>query len=193
MHRIPLASICMIVALWSATASAQGPGTPQYAEAAPAAQDGARFRGGIALSAGLESVSDDFDNSVSGLMFGVDGRIGLQLNDLLGFYAQPHLSFGSLSSSGAGGVSGATGTFTIAAMAEVTLADRFFVGAGFGYGVLNNPSGPMFQARLGGYPLMGRGEGARRKGLMVGVDLRTVFVTGGTGILVLGSVGYEAF
>ena len=28
---------------------------------------------------------------------------------------------------------------------------------------------------------------------MVGVDLRTVFVTGATGILVLGSVGYEAF
>lgn len=186
MHRIPLASICMIVALWSATASAQD-------AAAPSAPDSTRFRGGIALSGGLELVSDDFDNSVSGLMFGVDGRIGVQLNNLLGFYAQPHLSFGSLSSTGAGGLSGLTGTFTVAAMAEVTLADRFFVGAGFGYGVLNNPSGPMLQARVGGYPLMGRGEGARRKGLMVGIDLRTIFASGLTGILVLGSVGYEAF
>lgn len=192
MHRIPLAGLCMIAALSSATASAQMSADPQPV-AAPGAPDGVRFRGGIALSAGLESVSDDFDNSVSGLMVGVDGRIGVQLNDLLGFYAQPHLSFGSLSTAGAGGLSGFTGTFTVAAMAEVTLVDRFFVGAGFGYGVLNNPSGPMFQARVGGYPLMGRGEGARRKGLMVGVDLRTIFASGLTGILVLGSVGYEAF
>ena len=87
-----------------------------------------------------------------------------------------------------------TGAFSLAGMAEVTLIDRFFAGAGFGFGVLNNPSGPMFQARLGGYPLMGRGEnGIRRKGLMVGVDLRTIFVDGATGVLVLGSVGYEAF
>jgi hypothetical protein len=122
-------------------------------------------------------------------MFGVDGRLGVQWSNWLAVYAQPHLTFGSL-----GGPSGATGTFSVAGMAEVTLMDRVFAGAGFGYGVFNNPSGAMFQARAGGYPLMGRGaNGIRRKGLMVGVDLRTVFLTGATGVLVLGSVGYEAF
>ncbi|HEY3355034.1 MAG TPA: hypothetical protein VGQ83_17405 [Polyangia bacterium] len=51
----------------------------------------------------------------------------------------------------------------------------------------------MFQARAGGY-LMGKGEnGVRRKGLMIGVDLRTIFVQGATGVLVTGSIGYEAF
>jgi len=41
---------------------------------------------------------------------------------------------------------------------------------------------------------MSRGEGSiRRKGLMVGVDLRTIFATGITGLLVLGTVGYEVY
>ena len=72
--------------------------------------------------------------------------------------------------------------------------DRFFVGAGFGYGVLNNPSGAMFQVRAGGYPLMGKADnGIRRRGLLLGVDLRTIFIDGATGILVMGALGYEVF
>lgn len=154
------------------------------------ASDGPRFRGGIAVSGGLESVS-----VVSGPMVGIDGRLGVQVNDWLAFYAQPHLSFGSLSGDAGGiGIRGATGTLAVAGLAEITLIDRFFAGAGFGYAVLNNPSGTMFQARLGGYPVMGRKHGGiRRRGLMIGADLRTVFVKGETGLLVLGSVGYEAF
>jgi hypothetical protein len=41
---------------------------------------------------------------------------------------------------------------------------------------------------------MGRGDnGIRRKGLMLGVDFRSVFVSGATGILFMGCIGYEAF
>ena len=190
----------MIVAVWtvlslSSVARAQdaaaAPPTTTAA-AAPVVQDGMRFRSGISLGGGIEKVS-----IASGGMFGIDGRLGVQWSDLLGFYVQPHLSFGSLSvdqgMTGGVGISGGTGTFSIAAMAEATLVDRFFAGAGFGYGVLNNPSGPMFQARAGGYLMSSRDEGIRRKGLMLGVDMRAIFVDGATGYLVLGSVGWEKY
>jgi hypothetical protein len=128
-------------------------------------------------------------------MYGADLRLGWQVNNLLAIYAQPHLSFGSLGTSVAGApISGGTGTFTGTVIGEVTLVDRVFAGAGVGYGLLNNPSGPAIEARAGAYPLMGRGEdGIRRKGLMVGVDFRSVFVSGATGILFMGCIGYEAF
>jgi hypothetical protein len=91
-------------------------------------------------------------------------------------------------------ISGGTGTFIATVMGEVTLSDRFFAGGGFGYGVFNNPSGPAIDLRAGGYPLVGRGDdGIRRKALMVGVDFRTVFLDGATGILFMGCLGYEAF
>jgi hypothetical protein len=153
-------------------------------EVAPpsATQSGARFRGGISGAGGFETVA-----GVAGPMFGLDGRLGVQLNDLIAIYAQPHLSFGTLAGL-------MTGTFSATALVDLTLADRFFVAAGAGYGVLNNPSGLVIHARAGGYPIMGRGEdGARRKGLMLGVDFRTYLTGIGTGIQVLGTIGYEAF
>jgi hypothetical protein len=149
-------------------------------------EDHIRFRGGVSVAAGFEKILID-----SGPMVGVDGRFGVQLFDLVAVYVQPHLSLGSLS---ANGVSGLTGTFAVAGMAELTLVDRFFVGAGGGYGIFNSPSGPMFQARIGAYPLMDRGlDSVRRHGLMLGVDLRTVFIQGATGVMVMGAIGYEAF
>src|SRR5262245_18872217 len=155
-----------------------------------AAGDSLRFRSGISVGGGMEKVS-----VVSGGMFGLDGRLGLQWSDLLGFYIQPHLSFGSLSGEAGGiGVSCGTGTLSVAGRGEATFLDRLFVGAGFGYGVLNNPSGPMFQARAGGYLLTSREEnGGRRKGLMAGVDMRTIIVEGATGLLVRASIGYEKY
>lgn len=155
---------------------------------------GGRFRFGIDGVGGLESVGSN-GVSVSGPMFGADVRLGWQLNDLFAIYAEPHLSFGSLSTSVAGStVSGGTGTFVGTLMGEATFQDTFFAGAGFGYGVLNNPSGFAVEARGGFYPLMWRGEdGVRRKGLMVGADFRSIFASGATGILVLATVGYEVF
>jgi hypothetical protein len=160
----------------------------------PAPEDAGRFRGGINATAGLETVSAS-GASASGAMFGLDFRLGWQFNNLFALYAQPHLSFGSLSTSAAGvPVSGGTGTAVGAVMGELTFIDRLFVGAGAGYGVLNNPSGATIEVRAGGYPLMGHGEnGIRRKGLMLGGDFRSVFVTGATGTLLMACIGYEAF
>jgi hypothetical protein len=193
MHGSVVVTLCSMVVMQASLARAQDAAAATSVAAPPAAvvpQSGMRFRGGISLATGVEKVS-----VVSGEMYGLDGRLGVQVNDLLGIYVQPHLSFGSLSGQAGGtGITGMTGTFSIAAMGEATFVDRFFAGAGLGYGVLNNPSGPMFQARAGGYLLETRGEdGVRRKGLMAGVDLRTVFVDGATGVLVLASIGYEKF
>lgn len=179
-------------------APAAQPATTATATEPPAAAppaDGGRFRFGINGTAGLESVSGDGGGSASGAMFGADVRLGYQINNLVAVYAQPHLSFGSLSASGANAtVTGSTGTIVGTVMGEVTLVDRLFVGAGVGYGILNNPSGFAIEARAGGYPLMSKSEnGPRRKGLMIGGDFRSIFVDGATGIMVMGCIGYEAF
>jgi hypothetical protein len=160
----------------------------------PAAVDGGRFRFGINGTVGLESVSAS-GASVSGAMFGLDLRFGWQFSHLLAIYAQPHLSFGSLSANeGTTSVSGFTGTIVTTVMGELTFADRFFAGAGVGYGLFNNPSGFALDLKAGGYPVVGRGEnGIRRTGLMVGLDFRTVFLDGATGLLVMGCIGYESF
>lgn len=191
----------ILTLLVTVSASAQEEAAPEAAapaaEAAaiePASHDGGRFRFGINAAAGLESVSAN-GTSVSGAMFGADLRLGWQFNDLLAVYLQPHLSFGSLgASAGGANFSGVTGTFIGTIMGEATFLDRFFAGAGVGYGLFNNPSGFAIDLRAGGYPLMGRSDvGARRKGLMLGVDFRTVFLDGATGIHFTGNIGYEAF
>jgi hypothetical protein len=114
---------------------------------------------------------------------------------MFAIYAQPHLSFGSLSADVQGATnSGATGTLVATFLGEVTFAEQFFGGAGLGYGVLNNPSGLALHFRAGVYPLMSKADDrARRKGLMLGADLRTVFIDGATGLLITGGIGYESF
>jgi hypothetical protein len=179
----------------AAPPAAAPPAAAPPAAAAPASPaDGGRFRFGIDATAGLETVSAS-GASISGAMYGADLRLGYQVNNLFAIYAQPHLSFGSLGTSVAGTpISGGTGTIVGTVLGEVTLVDRVFAGAGLGYGILNNPSGLALEARAGAYPLMGKGEdGIRRKGLMVGVDLRSVFISGATGVLIMGCIGYEAF
>jgi hypothetical protein len=153
--------------------------------------DGLRFRGGVAFTLGGEFVSSvDF----SALMFGIDGRLGVQINNLVGVYVEPHLSFGS-----AGGVSGlgaTTSTFAALAMVDFTLFDALFFGAGVGYGIFNSPKGAAIGLRVGGYPVKSVSDDKpRRKGLMLSLDTRIVFLDGGygTGAQVMGAIGYEAF
>jgi hypothetical protein len=146
-----------------------------------------RFRGGIAAAGGAE-----FASNITFGMGGVEARLGVQINDLIGVYAQPYLAFGSGTVSG---ITGFTGTAGTSALVDITLFDHLFVAAGGGYGVLNNPAGPELHFRLGGYPLVGRGNnGITRKGLMVGADLRLYFLDNyGTVSQIMFGVGYEAF
>lgn len=178
----------MILAFHAAEALAQQP-PPAAPAAEPTAgddRDGFRFRGGVSLAAGTMILSN-----YSGFLAGVDGRLGVQINDMIGVYAVPHLTLGPVS---AGGFSTFIGVFSTTAVVDVTLIDQIYVGAGGGFGVVNNPTGPTLHFRAGGYPLMGYGEnGIRRKGLMVGADMRMYLLSGITVMELTGGVGYEAF
>lgn len=166
---------------------AAGPTGPSLTPAAD--EDGVRFRGGVSAVAGGMFISD-----YSGFLAGVDGRLGLQINDLIGVYAVPHLTFGPVSTgAGAVQVSSVIGVFSATGVVDATFIDQVFVGGGAGFGVVNNPSGPVIHFRAGGYPLMGDGDGARRKGLMLGADLRLFVLSGATVMQVTGGIGYEAF
>jgi hypothetical protein len=173
----------------------------QSEQAEVSTEDKVRFRGGISAAAG-----GLFSSVISGFQAGFDGRIGVQINNLIGVYAQPHLVFGPV---GVAGVSSVIGVLSGTGLVDITLADHFFLGAGGGFGIVNNPYGPVAHFRLGGYPLMGRGESAgRRKGLLLGADVRLYFLSGQTGQTgptsstsattltvteITGAIGYEAF
>jgi hypothetical protein len=168
------------------------------AEAAAAAAnggvaDGARFRFGVAGGIGFFSAANEVGSEkVSCTYYGTDLRFGAQVNNLIGVYAQPTLGYYSVN--GSGGL-GAGGLMGFSVVADATFIDRLFVGAGVGYTVYNNPGGITPILRVGGYPLMSRSDlKARRKGLMVGADLRFTSLDGlKTIFMPTFNVGYEAF
>ncbi len=193
------------------------PGTGQPSGApAPSPEgedkDGVRFRGAVNGAFGGIFGSES-SVSYSGFLGGVNGHIGVQINDLIGIYGVPHLAFGSLTgsvTSGATSVDYSTGwlAFTGTGIVDFTFIDQIFVGAGGGFAAhaptctnCSGLSGGALHLRLGGYPLMDTGEdGIRRKGLMVSGDLRVNFlsVSGSSGASItllqpMLSVGYEAY
>src|SRR5262245_49725337 len=129
-------AIPMILSLHAAEVLAQAPpppaapGAPAAAPAAAAAdKDGARFRGGVSLVGGTMAISD-----YSGFLAGVDGRLGVQINDMIGVYAVPSLTFGPIS---VGPVSSVIGVLSATGVADVTLIDQIYVGGGGGFGIVN--------------------------------------------------------
>ena len=147
--------------------------------------DGVRFRGGVSGGGGALI----FSGATAGIG-GVDGRLGVQIMDLIGIYLQPQMALGVGSGLFAG-------SFGASALVDVTLIDQIFVGAGGGAGLVQfggTDSGGVLHFRAGGYPLVGSGEdGIRRKGLMLGADLRLHFAAGAVLVSPMVSIGYEAF
>jgi hypothetical protein len=180
---------------WSANALADT--TPQSeVSAASTAEIGSRnvgFRNGFSLSAGQESGTTAGGADISGQLYGVDWRIGNAITNNVSVYVDTHISLGTAS---VGGASGATGNFATALIGEYVHPSRFFVGGGGGYGVLNNPSGPLAQARVGYYPFEGSSLAPARH-LNVALDARWYFVDdAGTGVTVSHyalSLGYDRF
>ena len=163
--------------------------TPAPAPAAAVAADTSGLRNGFSLSAGQEFGGD---RMVSGTMFGVDWRIGYRISEPLSIYLHSHLSFGSAHEGS--GASGTTGTFAAAVVGEYLLPMGVFVGGGGGYGVLNNPSGPLAEARIGYYP-MGSGGTGKSRHLNVALDARFFFADQGYGRVnhIALSLGYDRF
>lgn len=176
----------------AALADDSGPAAEPAPAAAPAESappsdantDGARFRFGV--SGGFGPLFIPLTGLPTQWYSGLDLRLGVQLNDLIGIYVQPQL--GGYWDLG-GGIAGAS------AVVDFTFIDRIFVGAGLGYAVVNNPSGLELQLRAGGYPLMKKyDDRARRKGLSVALDFRIHFLDGlDPSVAPTVSVGYEAF
>jgi hypothetical protein len=154
-------------------------------------EDAARFRGGVSLSGG-----GLFLNSVGVGLVGVDGRLGVQINNLIAVYAQPYLAFG-----GGSGYTGTGGAGVLAgadAVVDFTFNSFFFVGAGGGAGAFvaggEAASAENLLFRVGFYPIVARrARRARRTGLMVGVDIRPYFVDSLALFQAMGTIGFEAF
>jgi hypothetical protein len=166
---------------------------PAAAAANGGVMDGTRFRFGVNGGVGFFSVASEASSQkASCTYYGTDLRFGAQINNLIGVYAQPTLGYYSVN--GSGGLA-AGGLMGFSVIADATFIDRLFVGAGLGYTVYNSPGGMTPILRVGGYPLMSRSdEKARRKGLMVGADLRFTSLDGlKTIVMPTFNVGYEAF
>ena len=166
--------------------------TTANAHAEPA-DEGVSLRNGFSLSVGQEFGETASGADISGQLYGLDWRIGAVISEAVSVHLHSHISFGTAS---VGGASGATGNFATAAVGEYTLPMRLFVGAGAGYGVLNNPNGPLAEARIGYYPFEKTSAGKARR-LNVALDARWYFVDdAGTGITVSHialSLGYDRF
>lgn len=199
-HFVVRGLVVAVVLTASALAQAQvaepAATSPSATNAGPtssAVADGARFRIGVSGGIGFFSAASEAGpGKVSCTYYGVDGRFGAQLNNMFGVYAQPTLGYYTAN---AGGALAAGGLLGVALVADATFIDRFFVGAGLGYTIYNNPSGLTPILRVGGYPLMSKSdEKARRKGLMLGVDLRFTKLEGlKTIVMPTFNLGYEAF
>ena len=210
MRRFAIGLVCLVpgiayadggkeVATADPAPAAGAPATPAAnapnAEVAPAptpeppADAGTRLRNGFSASIGEETGSGP-SSGLSGQLYGVDWRIGAHLPGAFSVYADTHLSLGTAK---IGGTGGATGNFAFAVVGEAELPARTYVAAGAGYGVLNNPSGPLVQARAGWYPFAHDATRGRR--LDVGLDARFYFAGDAIGTVtqIALTVGYDAF
>lgn len=149
-----------------------------------------RLRNGFSFSAGREYGSGP-SSGLSGSLYGGDWRIGAQIDDKHAVYLHTHLSLGTAK---IGTASGYTGNFAAALIAERMLPMRIFVGGGGGYGVLNNPSGPLGQLRVGWYPFE-QNSATKVRRLNVALDGRWYFPGEqiGTVTQIAVTLGYDRF
>lgn len=196
---------------------APAPAAVQEAEPAPqttavetgeSAEDGAdaapsesRFRWGINGAGG------PLMGGYSGGAGGVDARFGMQLDSMLGIYAQPTFLVGAgVSADAAGASASGVALYGLGAMADVTLADLFYAGLGpeLLLGAIaeaeatttttsaSGATGPFFSLALRTGFAFGSVQPNRRKAFTVGLDMHMVFANE-VALMPLVALGYEAF
>jgi hypothetical protein len=148
------------------------------------------------LRAGIDATAGGLLLNGYGLgLVGLDGRLGVQANNLFAVYAQAHLVFGGGTCGPAGCDTSFPGLFSLSAVADFTF-DRLFIGVGGGFVYIGDDphAGPEAILRFGFYPLMRRGRFGRR-GLMIGGDLHIDYVPDGSAAYLepMFVIGYEAF
>jgi hypothetical protein len=189
--RSQVAFVASILAFAAVTATAGTASAQRMVAVEGGGGDSVRFRGGVDLTGG-----GIFLNGVGVGLVGVDAQLGVQLNNLIGIYAEPHLVFGGGSyanATGLDGVVGATG------MIDFTF-DRIQVGAGAGFaytGVNNFYASPEIEGKFAFYPVMSHGFRGRRRGLMIGANVHFIYWTVPGDALPLlepmAFIGYQAF
>ena len=184
-------SAALVTALVTATSSAQDsppPPPPPAAAPAPAPgpppgpaepvrKDGVRFRGGVALEGGGVLVPDIINLGLAG----IQGQLGVQINNSFGVYLVPsfHVLFGSMGGIQVGAAAVFDYTFlddllTVGAGPDVASLVAFGLPTNGGIGI-SAAGGGLYGARLhfAVNPVVGIGDnGIRRKALSIGVDLR---------------------
>jgi hypothetical protein len=157
------------------------------AESASSPVSTMRFRGGIG---GFFAVGVPGRGFFAG---GIQGRLGVQFNDLIALYAEPEL----LGGGGGGGVLGLVG---VSPLVELTVKDRYYLGAGpcVMYGVYAANTGNVEPGIVPGAKLkLGVGFGGRssstREQFTIGADARVLqSLETGWGALFGLSFGYDA-
>ena len=167
-----------------ASAQYPPPPPPGYVAVPPPPRDGARFRGGVALEGGAFIAP----GAVTLGAAGINGQLGVQINNNWGVYALPRFDivFGSAGGVAIGG--GVVGDYTFDNIPiSVGLGPEFGVIAAIGGSV--SSTGSSTAAAIGGafygatlhfayHPIMRWSDFAvRRKALSIGVDLH---ILGGT-------------
>jgi hypothetical protein len=159
----------------------------------PPPPSGPTLRNGLSLSIGQEMGTSNLMNEFSGQLYGIDWRIGAQINKAIGVYLDTHMSLGAIQINN---VDDYTGNIAAAVIGEYQLPMRLFFGAGAGFGVLNNPSGPLVQGRIGYYLFEKTSMGKSRR-LNIAFDTRLYFVSEGPESLTMKhfalSIGYDRF
>jgi hypothetical protein len=181
-----------------ATAVETGESAEGTAEAAPSES---RFRWGISGAGG------PLMGGYSGGAGGIDARFGMQLDSLLGIYAQPMLLLGAGVTADAEGASASgVALYGVGVLADVTLADLFYAGLGpeLLLGAIaeaeansttssaSGATGPFFSLALRTGFAFGSVRPTRRHAFTVGLDMHMVFANE-LAVMPLVALGYEAF
>jgi hypothetical protein len=135
-------------------------------------KDGARFRGGIALEGGAIIIPSGYTVGLGG----VQGQLGVQVNNMVGIYAVPNLDivFGQVGGVNIGSALLVDFTFdkiTVGAGPDVSA----FAAIGGGNGSVSAAGGALYGGRLhlAFHPALSTGEdGIRRKAFSIGLDMR---------------------
>jgi hypothetical protein len=166
---------------------------------APEESDGSRFRFGISAFGG------PFASGATGGAGGLDVRLGSQLNNLFGIYAQPVLLAGAGTAAGRTGAgASAVAMVGLGVLADFTFFDLVYVGAGpealvgaaanVGAGAGSNTldvGGFLSVAARAGLAF-GNSKPKRRSAFTIGLDFRSIFATN-TIVLPGIALGYESF
>lgn len=189
----------------SGTAFAQDEEPAEDQAAAATGDFESRFRWGITGGAG------PMVGGYSGFGLGVNARVGMQLSQMLGVYAQPvaMVAVGAQADYDNADVTAAA-LYGVGALGDITLGDIFFVAAGpelllggvGSSGVVVNPdgstatveasTGPYFAIAARAGVVLGSKKPTRRSGFSIGLDMQVVFA-GDALILPLIYLGYERF